>query len=96
MSDFYSYPNRTVCDVLNEMRKLNKTRNYSALDGLIEEVQSMVNRMESALYDKRDIKKWTEERNKLKKEIKALYEEKEKINEKVTSINSDVAVNDSV
>jgi hypothetical protein len=35
------YLNRTLCDVLDEMRKLNETRNYSSLQGLIEEAEQM-------------------------------------------------------
>jgi len=48
MNRFY-FLNRTMCEVLDEMRKCNELRNYSALLGLIEEVQIMGNRMESPL-----------------------------------------------
>lgn len=47
-------PNRYICDVFDEMRKCNETRNYSYLLGLIEEAQTMVNRMETRLSDKYD------------------------------------------
>lgn len=73
---FYSYPNRTMCDVLDEMRKCDETRNYAQLKSLIEEVQSMGNRMEAALSDKKNIREWTDEREKLKIEMKALRKEK--------------------
>jgi len=74
---YYSdYPNRTLCDVLEDMRKANDTRNYSYLVGLIQEAQYLANKMEAGLGDKRDVNQWTEERAKLRKEIKELRKEK--------------------
>ena len=70
------FPNRTLCDVLAEMRKANDTRNYSYLLGLVEEAQNLGNRMEAALGDKKDVKRWSEERVTLRKEIKELRKEK--------------------
>lgn len=76
-------PNRTLCDVLTEMRKVHETRNYSYLLGLIEEAQSMGNQMEAGLYDKHDletlqkrIKNLRKQRDVLKDEINALKAEK--------------------
>jgi superfamily I DNA/RNA helicase len=70
-------PNRTACDILEEMRKCYETRNFSYLLSLVEEMQSTANRMEASLYDKSDyeriIKAKKEEQKKLdgiKKEIK--------------------------
>ena len=34
-------PNRTMCNVLEEMRALDKTRNYTPLAGLIEEAAQL-------------------------------------------------------
>ena len=48
-------PNRFVCDVLKEMRKCSETANYSYLAGLIEEAQTMFNRMEARLEDYADM-----------------------------------------
>ena len=63
------YLNRTMCDVLYEMREATKTQNYSYLPGLIEEVQSMANRMEAKLAQVKDIeridKRWTNLKNKM-------------------------------
>lgn len=67
--------NRVVCNVLEEMRACVKTANYSYLPGLIEEVQTMVNRMEAALGDAQDVRNMQEERAKLKQEIKELRKE---------------------
>lgn len=78
--------NRTLCDVLNEMRDCHKTRNYSYLPGLIEEAQAMANRMESALTSIKDIKRMESEfldmrheYNELNAEIKRLKSEREKL-----------------
>jgi len=72
-------PNRTMCSVLEEMRALNKTRNYGPLAGLIEEVQSMGNRMEAGLYDGNDLKYDRKRHEELKEEIKELKAEKKKL-----------------
>jgi seryl-tRNA synthetase len=74
--------NRTVCSVLEEMRKLNETRNYSSLLGLIEEAQFMVNRMEAALHDAKDIRRLTEKRSELKKEVEELKCERNQLKPK--------------
>lgn len=54
--DYWSYgrPRRYACDVLEEMRTCDKTKNYACLLSLIEELQIIFNRMESALENKRD------------------------------------------
>ena len=49
--------NRFVCDVLTEMRTCMETRNFAILPSLIEEVQTMVNRMEMALADMKDLER---------------------------------------
>jgi chaperonin cofactor prefoldin len=49
---------------------------------MIEEAQSMVNRMEAAIEDKQDVNKMLKERSKLHKEIAKLKEEKESLEEK--------------
>lgn len=68
-----------MCNVLDEMRALDKTRNYGPLAGLIEEVQIMGNRMEAGLFDGNDLKYDKKRHKKLKEEIKKLKEEKEKL-----------------
>jgi uncharacterized protein Yka (UPF0111/DUF47 family) len=69
--------NRWVCAMLDEMRKLHECRNYSGLLGLIEEVQTAVNRMEAALQDQKDIEWKHKELRRLKKEIKELEKQKD-------------------
>lgn len=67
--------NRTLCDVLSEMRKAHETHNYSYLLGLIEEAQSMGNRMEAGLYDKHDLEGLQKSIKKLRKQRKVLRDE---------------------
>ena len=74
-----SLPNRTICDVLKEMRTANETRNFAYILPLIEEVQSMANRMEAALYDQDDVKYSREEYKKLQKQVKKLRKKKEEL-----------------
>lgn len=73
------YPNRTICDMLKELRKCNDTRNFSYFLGLVEEIQSAAERMEAKLHDVKDLKyvrqdtkELKEERRQLKAEIDAL------------------------
>ena len=72
------YLNRTICGVLDEMRSCNETKNYSYLLGLIEEAQSMANKMESKIDSiknfedlKNKYKELEERKNDLKKDIKS-------------------------
>ena len=71
------YLNRTICSVFEEMRSCNETKNYSYLLGLIEEAQSMANKMESKIDLIKDFeemkdkyKELEERKNDLKKDIK--------------------------
>ena len=72
-------PNRLLCAVLDEMRECVKTLNFSYLPGLIEESQSLGNRMEAHLYDIKDF-------NRLHKDIKALEKKKKKLKEEVEEV----------
>ena len=85
--------NRYLCDALEDMRMCFKTRNFSYLEGLIEEVQSMGNRMESAIRDKKDcgylvddIKRLIEQKKKLKKQKKKLEKEVEKLEKEIKKL----------
>ena len=72
-------PNRLLCTVLDEMRECVKTLNFSYLSSLIEEAQSLGNRMEAHLYDIKDF-------DRLHKNIKDLEKKKKKIEEKVEEL----------
>jgi predicted RNase H-like nuclease (RuvC/YqgF family) len=65
-------PNRYICDVLEEMRTMTETLNFSPMLGLIEECQTLANRMESALYDRADIRDFSKEVRSLKQEKREL------------------------
>jgi hypothetical protein len=65
-------PNRLLCDVLGEMRECVKTSNFSYLLGLIEEAQSLGNRMESKLYDIKEHERLLDDIRDLKKKKKKL------------------------
>lgn len=68
-------PNRTLCDVLKEIRTCYETRSFSSLLGLVEEVQTLANRMEAALWDQGDLEYARDELSELKKEKKKLEQE---------------------
>ena len=68
--------NRYVCDVLEEMRTSVKTLNFAMIPSLIEEVQTMANRMEMALADMKDLER-------LKMSIVEKKEELEKLEKKI-------------
>lgn len=66
---------RTMCDVLLEIREMHKTHNYSYLLGLVEEAQSMANRMEAKLIQIKDIEKLDERWHEAKEKEKVLDKE---------------------
>lgn len=82
------YNNRHLCDVLEEMRECYKSRNFSHLKGLIEEAQSMANRMESGLRNKKDLQKLQEETSKARKAYKDLRRDFEKLEKEVKVLES--------
>jgi len=65
-------PNRFICDVFDEMRTCVKTVNFSFLLGLIEEAQTIANRMEARLHDMNDHESLLDEIRDLKREKKNL------------------------
>jgi len=72
---------RTLCDVLDEMRKAYKTYNFSYLPGLIEEIQHLGNRMEAALEEGHQVEYYhakAKEAEAEYKEVKARLEELQK------------------
>lgn len=68
-------PSRYICTVLEEMRTCLKTLNFALLPSLIEECQTLANRMESALEDNDGAEQIVERLRELKKEKKALEKE---------------------
>ena len=72
---------RYLCDVLYEMRACTKTMNFSYLIGMVEEAQTLANRMESRLYEMKDFEHLHEEIRALKKKKKKLEKEVEVLEE---------------
>ena len=64
--------NRYMCEVLDEMRTCTKTLNFAVIPSLIEEVQTMANRMEMALSDMKDLEILKEDIHEKKQELKDL------------------------
>ena len=81
-----AYLNRTLCDVLEEMRATYKTRNFASLLGLVEEAQSMGNSMESKLETIGDIKRWMKQRKELSREITGLKDEVDDLEDKIADL----------
>jgi len=77
MDYFNEYLNRTLCDVLEEMRTCFKTYNFAPMLALIEEAQMMGNKMEAGLNDKHDVEKMENRKKELVKEIRELREKRE-------------------
>jgi len=69
------FPNRTMCDVLEEMRKCYECRNFSPILGLIEEVQIMGSRMEAKLEDQKDLRDIRDRTKEAREELKTLKNE---------------------
>jgi hypothetical protein len=93
---YWAGPNRYLCSVLEEMR--NHLKNISVFNlfkyrrsmaMLIEEAQTLANRMESGLSDWSDIRRAHEKIKNLKKEIKKLEAKKSNLdpNEKESEID---------
>ena len=72
-------PNRLLCAVLDEMRECVKTSNFSYMSGLIEEAQSLGNRMEARLYEMKDYDRLHEDIRVLKTKKKKLEKETEEL-----------------
>jgi hypothetical protein len=78
--------NRYFCTVIDEMRACYKTRNFSIVMGLLEELQSIGNRMEAKCGDISDRNNYLDEKKKLKQEIKDLKRKRDKLKRRVEVI----------
>ncbi len=83
-----SMPNRFLCDALDEMRECYKTYNFSVIMSLIEECQTLGNRMEAALQDQHDTRNLASEIRELKKEKRQLREAIEDSRDELEKIQS--------
>lgn len=83
-------PNRYLCDVLEEMRKMYETRNFAGLLGVIEDAQRLADRMEAALRDQRDFKYYEDEARSAKEKSKKAKSETKDLEEVVTRLKEDI------
>ena len=67
--------------VLDEMRECTKTLNFSYLLGLIEEAQTLGNRMEAKLFEVNDFEQLHKDIAKLKRQKKKLEDKIEELEE---------------
>ena len=76
-------PHRYVCQVLEEMRNCHRLYKMDMIPGLIEEVQTLVNRMESKLADYAELGYDLKEARKLRKTIRGYNEQIENLEERL-------------
>jgi hypothetical protein len=72
-------PSRYVCSVLDEMRTAVKVGRIDMVLGLIEEMQTLVNRMEAKLADYSDLGYTLRGAGDLKKSLRAIEEQVKKL-----------------
>ena len=76
-------PSRYVCQVLDEMRTCHRLFKMDMIPGLIEEVQTLVNRMEAKLQDYSNLGYDLKRGRKLRKEMADMEEQIEKMEERL-------------
>jgi hypothetical protein len=82
------YLHRTMCDVLEEMRTMNKTRNFAGLHGLIEEAQTMGNRMETKISQIDDIENFDNNYNRRKRALSDHNKAIRKLNDEIEELEA--------
>jgi hypothetical protein len=82
------YSTRTMCDIIEDMRTMYKTRNFSYLMGLLEELQYRANRIENAFDIKDQVERYEKLRIKYKKEIAELKKEKVEAGGELTALET--------
>lgn len=75
--------NRPVCDVLQELRECFKTYSFGIIPSLVEELQTIVNRMEASLYDKRDFTRMQDQLKRATNRNKELNEQEASLNDRI-------------
>lgn len=95
-SKIYTYPERTACQVLEEMRALIKNANaYSydrimmTLPSMIEELQIFYNRMEACLGVNSDLNRGHDKLRKIKKLHNSLREECKELKKEIERLEDD-------
>jgi uncharacterized linocin/CFP29 family protein len=70
---------RTFCDELEEVRRMNKNRDYSGLAAAVERMQAHANAMEAALYRGQSIMDGLKKALEEEKPLKPLKEQVEEL-----------------
>lgn len=81
-------PHRYVCEVLDEIRTAVKTLRIDTVPGLVEEAQTLVNRMECKLRDYADMGYELDKASDLRKELRAISKQVEMLEDEID--NEDV------
>ena len=68
-----------LVDIKTEMMLCIQNNSYAKFSGLIEQWQTLGNRLEAILWDQTDVKSLRDDIKKLKKEIEKLEEKKEEL-----------------
>ena len=76
-------PSRYICDVLEEMRKCFKALNFAHMKGLIEEAQTLANRMEAALGERKEYLRWHDMAKKEKVDFNKLRKKADQLRKKI-------------
>lgn len=76
-------PHRFICEVLDEMRTAIKIHRPDLVIGLIEEAQTLVNRMEAKLGDYSDLGYNLRDASKLRKDLRELRDAADIIEEQL-------------
>lgn len=85
------YDNRTACDVFYEINELCNKKNYGAIEGLLEELHVIVNRMEAGLDNQRDIERIRERMSILRDEEIELDKRVNKLKDKARRLEAKCA-----
>lgn len=80
--------NRHLCDALDDMRKCTESLNFSAIKGLIEEVQIMGNRMEAALSNQKDLNNISKDLSEARKAYRKLQKEYNALHKKTKALKA--------
>lgn len=85
------YPLRTWCNIIDDLKSCYRTRNFSYVLGLLEELQYAGDKMEAALEGKKDLKDWAERRSDLNHEIEELEIKRKKLEREIEDLTSFMA-----
>lgn len=95
ISRWHYFPSRTLCEVIEEIRKCYNSRNFAPILGLAEEIQILGNRMEAGLDLKHNFKEGMEKLHTLRTEYKELQSQYIRLRQEYNNIVKTVKPNES-